>query len=86
MHTATPTDALAEFDSALHGACEQSARSVLSALWPQNPGVASDEAFTEILLSMTGAIERTAHSAMYSRVFCVRLGTGSFMPGVSTTS
>ncbi len=60
MHTATPTNAPAGFDSALHGACEQSARSVMSALWKQNPGVASDEAFAEILLSMTGAIERTA--------------------------
>ena len=43
----------------LRGACEKSARSVISAIQRTTPGKASSEALTELLDSLTGVIEQT---------------------------
>ncbi len=45
---------------ALRGACEKSARSVISVIRRATPGKASPEALTDLVDSLTGVIERTA--------------------------
>src|SRR3990167_4350344 len=45
---------------ALRGACEKSARSVISVIRRTTPGKASPEALTDLVDSLTGVIERTA--------------------------
>jgi excisionase family DNA binding protein len=43
----------------LHGACEKSARSIISAIQRIAPGKASSGALTELVDSLTGVIEQT---------------------------
>lgn len=43
----------------LRGACEKSARSIISAIQRTAPGNASSEALTELVESLTGVIEQT---------------------------
>ena len=45
---------------ALRGACEKSARSVISFIRRETPGTASSESLTDLVDSLTGVIERTA--------------------------
>ena len=45
---------------ALRGACEKSARSVISVIRRVTPGKASSEALTDLVDSLTGVIEQTA--------------------------
>ena len=49
-----------KFQSALRGACEKSARSVVSVIHRATPGVTSVETLTDLAASLTGVIERTA--------------------------
>ena len=45
---------------ALRGACEKSARSVISVMRRETPGKASSESLADLVDSLTGVIERTA--------------------------
>ncbi len=49
-----------KFEPALHGACEKSARSVISVIRRETPGKTSPETLTDLVASLTGVIERTA--------------------------
>ena len=49
-----------KFEPALRGACEKSARSVLSAIRREIPGKTSPETLTDLVASLTGVIERSA--------------------------
>jgi excisionase family DNA binding protein len=46
---------------ALRAACEKSARSVISAIRRASPAKASADAVTDLVTSLTGVIEQTAH-------------------------
>jgi excisionase family DNA binding protein len=48
------------FEPALRGACEKSARSVMSAIRREIPGKTSPETLTDLVASLTGVIERSA--------------------------
>lgn len=49
-----------KFEPALRGACEKSARSVMSVIRRETPGKTSPETLTDLVASLTGVIERTA--------------------------
>ena len=49
-----------KFEPVLRGACEKSARSVLSAIRREIPGKTSPETLTDLVASLTGVIERSA--------------------------
>lgn len=59
LPTTTPQPPIA-FRQALHGACEKSARSVISIIRQQNAHAVPAATLDEFLLSLTGAIEQTA--------------------------
>lgn len=48
-------------DAALRGACEKSARSLVSTMRRTTPGKTSPEALTDLVDSLTGVIEQTAN-------------------------
>ena len=60
MRSTTATQPGVKREPALRGACEKSARSVISVIRHATPGKASPEALTDLVHSLTGVIERTA--------------------------
>lgn len=59
MRTTTPAQPRAKRSPALHGACEKSARSIISVARRAAPGEGSREAMTDLVDSLTSVIERT---------------------------
>lgn len=59
MRAATATKPRAKQPPALRGACEKSARAVISVVRRGTPGTTSPEALTDLVDSLTGVIERT---------------------------
>ena len=59
MSSTTTLSPRAKRAPVLRGACEKSARSVISAIQRTAPGKASSEALTELVDSLTGVIEQT---------------------------
>lgn len=60
MHPTAAIQSPEKFEPALRGACEKSARSVLSAIRREIPGKTSPETLTDLVASLTGVIERSA--------------------------
>ena len=59
MHSSTAIPVRQNFDPALRGVCEKSARSVMSALRRAAPAGTSPEILMDFAASLTGVIERT---------------------------
>jgi excisionase family DNA binding protein len=59
MGSTTTMQPRAKRAPALRGACEKSARSVISAIRRATPGKASSKALTDLVESLTGVIEQT---------------------------
>lgn len=60
MRSTTAIQSPEKFEPALRGACEKSARSVMSVIRRETPGKTSPETLTDLVASLTGVIERTA--------------------------
>lgn len=60
MPSTIATRSREKFEPGLRGACEKSARSVISVIRRESPGRASSETLTDLVASLTGVIERTA--------------------------
>ena len=60
MRSTTATQPRTQRAPALHGACEKSARSVVSVIRRATPGKTSPGALTDLVDSLTGVIEQTA--------------------------
>ena len=60
MRSTTATQPSVKRESSLRGACEKSARSLISVIRRATPGKSSPEALTDLVDSLTGVIERTA--------------------------
>ena len=60
MRSTTATQPRIERASSLRGACEKSARSLVSVIHRATPGKTSREGLTHLVDSLTGAIEKTA--------------------------
>jgi excisionase family DNA binding protein len=59
MRSTTVTQQRDKQAPALRGACEKSARAVISVMRRETPGKASPEVLTDLVDSLTGVIERT---------------------------
>ncbi len=59
MRSTTTTQSRAKRAPALRGACEKSARAVISVIRRATPGKTSPEVVTDLVDSLTGVIERT---------------------------
>jgi excisionase family DNA binding protein len=60
VRSTTATQPGVKRELSLRGACEKSARSLIPVIRRANPGKTSPEAFTDLVDSLTGVIERTA--------------------------
>ena len=60
MRSTTATQPRIQREPSLRGACEKSARALVSVIHRSTPGKTSREALTDLVDSLTGAIERTA--------------------------
>ncbi len=60
MRSTTATQPRAKRTPELRGACEKSARSVISVIHRATPGKTSHEALTDLVDSLTGVIEQSA--------------------------
>ena len=60
MRSTTATKPNIQREPSLRGACEKSARSLVSVIHRASPGKASREARNDLVDSLTGAIEKTA--------------------------
>ena len=60
MRSTTPTQPRIQREPSLRGACEKSARSLVAVIHRATPGKTSREALTDLVDTLTGAIEKTA--------------------------
>ena len=60
MRSTAPTQPRMQRELSLHSACEKSARSLVSVIHRATPGKTSREALTDLVDTLTGAIEKTA--------------------------